>query len=121
MVVDHQLRNLQLANRLGQNTETLHVGDVEHHQDVRVVQRLGALVAGIANVITQQELVHLRPRRRIHDARADPQLAKQARERGLRTAPVAISVDVGGYCDRASRAELLRETLDRLPSLLRDA
>src|ERR1700687_5943179 len=118
MVIDYELRDLQRADSVGEDAEPLHIRYVENDQDIGFLQRFRAEIARIANIVAKQKLVHLRPRRRIHYARADPHLTEQTGERGLRSAPVAVGVDVGGYCDRAPRAELLRETLDRFPSLL---
>src|SRR5215208_1986405 len=121
MVIDDELRYRELAHRVGESTETLHVGYVQNYEDICLLERFRPDVACIAHIIAKEELVHLRPRRRVDDARADSHLAQQARQRRLRAAAVAIGVDMSGYCDRASRAELLRETLDRLPSLLGNA
>jgi len=121
VVIDHQLGNRKPAHRLRQDAEALHVGDVENYQYLGILETLGSQVARISNINAEEELVHLRPGRWVDDLRADSHLAEQPRERRLGTAAVAIRIDVSGHCDRASRAELLRETLDRLPSLLGDA
>src|SRR6266550_5320721 len=50
MVVYHQLRDFQLPDSFSKNAEPLYVRDVEHDQDVRLGQRLGAEVARITDV-----------------------------------------------------------------------
>src|SRR3954468_12688440 len=121
MMIDDELRNRQLADGFREHAEPLYVRDVEHDEDVGFLQGLGTGVAGIADVGAEHELVHLGPRRRIDDLRPDSKLTEQSGQRGLGSAAVAVGVDMSGYCDRAPRAELLRETLDRLPSLLGNA
>src|SRR5689334_14971510 len=120
-MIYHQLRDRQSAYGLRQHTESLHIGDVQHYQYVRLLECTRTHVARIAHIVAEQELVHVGPGCRIHDPRTNPHLAEQASERRLGTASVAVGVDVSRYDDRASRAELLRETLDRLPSLLGNA
>ena len=74
MVIYHQLRNRELAHRLGENAEPLHIGDVEHDEDIRLFQSLGSSGTGVADVVAEEELVHLGPRRRVYDLGADTEL-----------------------------------------------
>src|SRR6266542_2722477 len=115
-MVDHQLWNSQSPNRLGQRTESLDVTDVEHDEQVNIAQTSGSLRRFLIDVPAEKKSKALRPGSRIHDPRLHSEPRKKSGEGGLRPAAVTIGVDVGRYCDRAPRAKLPRETLDRFRS-----
>ena len=68
MMIYHELRNRQTPHRLCQYAEALHIGDVEHDEDVRFPETFRTHLARIAHIIAEEKLVHLRPRRRVDDA-----------------------------------------------------
>ena len=67
----------------------------------------------VDDVVAEQEIEQLRPRRRVHDARLEPALREQPRERRLRAASVAVGVHVRRQRDAPTRHEFARELLDR--------
>ena len=66
-----------------------------------------------SNVVAQQEVEHLRPRRRIHDARGESVRHEQPSQRALRAAAIAIGVEVRAERHSATGHELRREVFDR--------
>ena len=74
VMVDHQFGNRQPPHRLSEHAQSLYIGDVEYNEDVRLFERFRAPVTRVAHVVSEEEPVHLRPRRGIHDLRANSHL-----------------------------------------------
>jgi len=118
-MIDDYLRNIEPANCIGERAQPLHVSDVDDNQEIDPLQRGRPLSRSIIYIRAQKKAKRLGPRRRIHDLYGHSARFEQPGERGLRSAAVAVGVDVGGDCNRAPRAELPREALYRFNSVWR--
>ena len=81
-------------------------------QLIQVLRRGASTRRGIVDVVAEEEVEHVGPRRRIHDPRHEPLRRQQAREARLRPAPVAVGIEVRADRDPPAAHELRRERLD---------
>ena len=105
VMINHGNRHLKRTHGIGQMPQPAYVVDVEHDQRIDALQRRRPPRTRLLHIVAQEELKHRWPRRGIHNARTDPPLRQQTRQRRFRSAPVTIGIDVGGQCHRHARTE----------------
>jgi len=80
VVINDELRYLESSHRFGERAQTLDVADVEHDQQIDIAQRSRALPCVVPDIVAEQEVEEIGPRRGIHDAYIHPALRQHASE-----------------------------------------
>ena len=95
VMIDDRNGNSERAHRVGERAKATHIVDIEHEQQVDILECFGAQGRAVLHA-REQKLIHRGPRRGIHDSHVKSQLREQMSHAHFRTATIAVGIDVRG-------------------------